>query len=78
MKNHAQAIENWNEFCKNNTLKLCPHPNSGQYQLENEARIATEYFDNLPEIENCLVDEINNLKYRYNYDGECEHYELIG
>lgn len=76
MKEHIKAIENWNEFKKNYKLELFAHPNSKQVILSNAANLATEYFDSLPEIDGLLVDNKNGLKYRYNYDGTYECYEL--
>ena len=71
---HIEAIEKWNEFCKNNPLAPFPKPGSEQANLKRAYLEAIIFFDSLPEENGVLTDPETGNKYRYEYDGKYEHY----
>lgn len=75
---HIEAIEKWNEFCKNNPLAPFPKPGSEQANLKRAYLDATRFFDSLPEDGGVVTDPSTGDKYRYEFDGKYEHYKKEG
>ena len=73
IKQQSLSIIKWNDWRRKNKIILFPHPNSEQAQLNKDATIALDFFDNLATGRNEF--QIGDVTIFYRYDGEYEYYD---